>query len=128
MDTNEHSLFIVNGVDITQNITVPSYKVNEFSVSSEWNDANEVTHKDVIRKRVKGSFTVLFDNPTDYTNFLQLIDENTTPGDYVIATVYLNNKNRVVTRNFFINMEPQNEMPFMGRKELDGFDIDIEEC
>lgn len=125
---NEHSLFIVNGVDLTHNITVPSYKVNEFSVSSEWNDANEVRHKDVIRKRVKGSFTVMFDNITDYNNFLQLIDENTTSGDYIIATVFLNNKNRVVTRNFFIDMDPQNEVPFMGRRELDGFDIDIEEC
>ena len=127
MNTIESSLFVVNGVDITRFITVPSYKVNEFSVSSEWTDANEVTHRDVIRKRVKGSFSVLFDNEKDYTDFLKLIDENTTPGDYIIATVFVNNKNRTMTKNFFIDMEPQNEIPFMGHRELDGFDVDIEE-
>ena len=126
--TNEYSLFVVNGVDVTTHITVPSYKVLEYTIGEKWTDANEVDHKDVIRKRAKGSFTVLFNDITEYTNFLSLIEDNTTTGDYIIATVYLNNKNTTKTGNFFIEMEPQNEMPFMGCREVEGFDVNIEEC
>lgn len=128
------ALFIINGTDLTSHITVPSYKVSEFPVYEEWKDANKVTHRDVIRYRVQGSFTMYFDTDAEYWDFINLIEENRTLDDYVIATVALNNKKdlnnrepKIVTKSFYISFDPVNNGPLYQRKAHEGMEVTIEE-
>lgn len=121
-------LLIINGTDLTSNIVVPTYKVESKSIYEEWTDANRVEHHDVIRSRVMGTFTLHFETESDYENFLNLINNNKTSGDYLIATVYDNRINTTVNGNFFWEMDLANNIPLFQRGSYDGIDVTIKEC
>lgn len=121
-------LFVIDEIDYTSFIKVPSYKVNALEVYEEWTDANRVTHRDVIRQRVAGGFTMIFDNQTDYLNFLNVIDTKKSVGDgHITGTFYVNNKNVAISVDVFVTCEPANELPILGIKETEGLNIAIEE-
>ena len=122
-----NSLFVVNGVDLTTHIVAPTYIMNELNVYEEWTDANKVNHRDVIRTRVTGSFDVYIDNETDFNTFVNMI-ENKSGGDYITATVYINNKDTTDTRNFFITCELPNIVPMFGRQPIDPISVELEEA
>lgn len=120
-------LFNINGTDLTRFIMVPSYKVNEFNIGEEWTDANESDHRDIVRTRVQGSFTLKFHTEDEYWDFMDLVNNNKTSGDYLLVTLFLNNKNKVVSKNIFIDFEAANTLPYFGIKEYSGFDVTIKE-
>lgn len=120
-------LIKIGDTDLTRFITVPDYKVNKVPVSKTWTDANQVSHKRILRYRIEGDFKVKFFNVDDFENFIRLIEENTNSDGYVRATVYVNNKLISTEGDFFISYEIEDFIPFIGTKDYDGFDIKIVE-
>ena len=122
-------LFVVNGLDFTQHIKVPSYKVNRNEVYEEWEDSNYLKHREITRNRVSGSFTVLYDDVAELDTFFDTINNlkaSSTTGA-IEMTVYLNNYHTVATINAFIKYTPSNEKPIFGVEKISGFEVSIEE-
>ena len=124
-------MFIINGIDFTRFITVPSYKVNELDVFDEWEDGNRRKHKYIVRSQIKGSFTLKFTNIDDFNNFFATVNSNkVATGDYagaVLATVYMVNRNAVKSTYVFITADPADTLPLFASPSYDGFDVTIEE-
>ena len=121
-------LFSINGIDYTSHITVSNpYTVNKEDVYEEWTDANYKKHKELLRSRVAGSFTMLFNDPNEYLSFLSLLNEMKEADGTTLASFYCNNIDDVVTSRYFITCTPANEMPFMGVKSISGLSITVEE-
>lgn len=120
-------LFSINGEDLTQYITVPSYNINSKDIYTAWVDANHVTHRDVTRTKVSGKFTMLFDEHNEYFEFLELIKKHKGAGGYIPVSLYVNNLNTVVNVDVFMDMEPANTLPYFGIRKYDGFEVSIEE-
>lgn len=121
-------LFDINGTDYTTFIQAPTYKVNAMEVYEEWTDGNKVNHREVVRQRVQGTFTMIFDNQVDYLAFMQVIDAYKVIGDgSVLGTFYLNNKNTTIQTKVYFNIEPANTLPFLGVKSCEGVQVTIEE-
>lgn len=122
-------LFVVNNLDFTQHIKVPSYKVNREDVYEEWEDSNYSTHREVTRKRVSGSFTLIYDDITELDTFFDTIEvEKTVSGDgSVPMTVYLNKQHETADIIAFINYTPANEKPIFGVEKVNGFEVTIKE-
>jgi hypothetical protein len=116
-------------LDLTEKITVPSYKVNTRTQFTEWTDGDLILHRDIQRQYLEGSFTLLFIDKDDYISFLDFYNEALTDGGYIQAYVYSNNKHEVVLTNIFMDFDEElaNEMPFMGIKEIDGIEVKIRE-
>lgn len=125
-------LLIINNVDFTRFIEVPSYRVNEMEIADEWVDGNRVTHKHTIRTQVKGLFTLKFTEIDDFNNFFSVIEANKIKiGDYagtVIATAYMVNRNDVHTGYYFIEADPQDTLPILGQAGWEGFEVTITEA
>ena len=122
-------LFVVDGIDFTEHIKVPSYKVNRTPVYEEWEDGNYLKHREITRTRVSGSFTVLFDDVLDFDQFVLTIEsliENSDTGA-IPMTVYINNKVITAEINAFIKYTPANEKPIYGIEKVSGFEVSIEE-
>lgn len=120
-------LFVINNVDYTKHITVPSWKVNSFDIYETWEDGNWVTHREKHRSKVKGTFTMYFDDITEFDNFMNALQTQKTSEGYIIATVYVTNLNTTKSGNFYIDCDPANNKPLFDKTRHDGFDVTIEE-
>lgn len=136
------SLFKMGNVDYTRFITVPSYKVTSKPVTKEYEDINMVSHKQYVRNKVEGSFTLKFfddksydENYNSYTaaeNFQAFFDAYNSlrsSNGLIEIEVYVNNLNTTKTIKAYLDMEPSNTLPYMNAsgKDYDGFDVTITE-
>lgn len=145
-------------VDFTDCLVAPNYKVNRLPVSEEWEDANWVKHYVSPRKRIQGTFEMLFTTKERYYYFLDLLRKNeeyedtiTMPGgdtfkrkrgpgivklklqvnnelDDFSSDDYQNKVPKVYIGYFKIVYEPTWFIPFIGIKEYDALEVEIEEA
>ena len=120
-------LLQINGHDYSSCVKVPSWNVNTLPVYEEWTDANYVTHRDILRNRVSGKFTLVFHDEEKYYQYLDDIANGTTPEGYIILTVYSNNTNALSTGNFFLDQSIKNSIPIIGSKDFEGIEVTINE-
>ena len=113
-------------VNYTNKILVPTYKVNNKSEFTEWTDADLVLHRDHLRYRAEGSFTLIFIDQQEYVDFLDHYRDALADG-YIQAKIYLNNTHRNKTTEVFLDFELANEMPFMGVKDVEGIEVTLKE-
>lgn len=122
-------LFVINGVDYTNRITMPTYKVSDMPVYTEWEDSNWTTHRNIHTWKAEGSFTLKFQTKEEFMSFMDQINELRLKDGTVKCSVYLNNKNTTKENVYlFIDYDVQNTLPYMGGyKDYDGFDVTIKE-
>ena len=124
--TTPQRLFIVGGVlDLTEYITVPSYKVNLRDVYEEWTDNNKTTHQDVVAKKVQGSFSVHFETLEEYLTFIATMKELKKQNRAYDCSVYCNNTLEAYNIEMFIDYDPPNVMPYIGIKDYDAIEIEV---
>lgn len=123
----EGPMFVMNGNNYTQHIKVGTYNLNKEDVVEEWKDANYSRHEEFIRTQVKGSFTMIFDNPTEYRAFLDELVACKGAGGTTLASFYCFNTDELITAQYYIKYSPTNDMPFIGNQSVDGLVITVEE-
>lgn len=119
------ALFKIGGRDYTRNIPVPNYTVNRLPSYYEWTDANRLTHRDVVRYQIAGDFKVRFASKAEYLDFIHTIRDGMTRG-YVTCELYVNNEDRTMTADCFIDFAPSNLLPLAGQT-FDALDVTIVE-
>lgn len=122
-----YPLLVINGHDYTTSIKAGSYKVSAQPDYEEWYDANRHRHIDIRREVIGGSMTMLFTDIKEYYQFLNDVQESTTPFGYLPVTVYLNKQNELRIGNFFLSYDPKDMIPFIGTSKDDGFELQITE-
>lgn len=132
MSITSQRLFVLgtgnNTLDITEFIQVPTYKVDESPLGDSWQDSNWYSHNDIVRYKAKGTFTVWFDDISDYEAFTDFIETNRTNDGFVTCGIYINKKHTFRSNvELQIQWEPQNDLPLYGMKQHDGYEITIEE-
>lgn len=120
-------LFRIGDNDYTRFITVPSYKVNREKEEVEWVDVTKTKHKEIVRTRVKGDFSMLFETIEDLYSFLDDVENNTTTGNYIHAFVYEQKRRELVESDYYIDFTLQNDKPYYGIKSRSAFTVNIEE-
>lgn len=120
-------MFVLNDVDYTQHILVPSYNVQRKPVTKEWEDATYTKHKDLLRWRLEGSFTIYFDDVGELGSFLDNLTNMRGVDNYIEADLY-DNDTRTLKHSFYsIDVSLVNDKPYYGRKKHDGYSVSIEE-
>lgn len=120
-------LFEFNGTDYTHHIQVPNYTVNRQPVFTSWEDANGITHRDVTRQRISGSFTVWFDSPAAQIAFFAALNAAMAGTGYLHCRLYINNLDTVVDADVFVDYSIKNELPLLGRGNHGGTVIKLTE-
>ena len=123
------NLLVIGAYDFTQHIKVPSWKVNKEPKYKEWEDANYLTHREITRTEVSGSFTLIYDDISDLDFFFDTVDALVTasPTGAIPMTLYCNNIHNTETVNAFINFTPANEKPRMFAGGLSEFEVTVKE-
>lgn len=125
-------LFVINGVDFTNHITVPNYRMNRKDVGDTWTDGNKTEHVYIVRQQIEGAFTFRADSVETYKLFCKTVNENKiTTGKYsgaVLASMYLNNEDAFVSAYVRLSFDPKNELPYIdANKKRDGFEVTVKE-
>jgi hypothetical protein len=120
-------MFMIGDNDYTKYITVPSYKVNKNPITTEWTDVLKTKHQEVVRTRIEGTFSMLFDDPVELDKFLDDVENNMTTGNYIHLKVYENKRRDLIESDFFIEFELQNDRPYFRIKTHETFEVQIEE-
>ncbi|MBQ5473201.1 MAG: hypothetical protein IIT65_00540 [Lachnospiraceae bacterium] len=122
-----YALFTFNGIDYSDKILMPSYKINSQPLYEEWQDANGITHRDYVRNRVSGTFDIYFTDVNDFYTFVNSL-KNTRRLDLTYEiTLYINNELTARTIYAYISYEFSEEEPIMSIQH-DSFTIEIEEA
>ena len=114
-------IFKVNNIDFSGNVVAENYNVNFEDIFQEWTDGGYVKHKDIIRRRLVGSFEMFFPDATSLEVFyLALSTSKTTASTYPV-NLKANNEGVGVLRSayVFIDMKPVRRR----RNNDDAFDI-----
>lgn len=121
-------LFKMGDYDLTERITLPSYKVNGINQYEEWKDADYTLHREITRNQIKGTFTVKFYSVDEYEEFLEALADATQEDGSVEAEVYMHNLRQVRDTYVFLEFDPKNTLPNINMgKDYDGFDITVTE-
>lgn len=126
--TTSQRLFIVGGVmDLTNFIVVPSYQVNLMDGYEEWTDNNKVTHRDIVSQKAKGSFQLKFETLEQFQTFMIVMKDYKKQNGAYDCIVFCNNMLSTYNTEMFIDFEAANVMPFIGAKDYDPIDVNVEQ-
>lgn len=126
--STSYPLFIVAGVmDLTNFIVVPSYQVNLQDGYEEWDDNNKVHHRDIVSRKAKGSFQVKFETLEQFQTFMIVMKDYKKQNGAYDCSVYCTNMLAPYNTEMFIDFDPPNVMPYIGSKDYDPIDINVEE-
>lgn len=115
-------------LDLTNFITVPSYKVSNKKGYDSWQDSNWNTHREVVYKKLSGSFTLWFDDMKDLDNFLNFVANAELQDSSILCDVYDNDSRTLMTDKYmFIDFDIQNDVPLYGHTQHDGYEITVVE-
>ncbi len=120
-------LYSINGIDITKNIITNSYSMNAEDVYEEWTDANYRKHREVIRQRVGGRFTLKFLTEETYTDFVSLVANCKSASGSVPVTAFVTNQNREVEAEMYIAFSPQVYKTKANGKVITSFEVEVSE-
>ena len=87
----DYTIFKVNSTDYTPQLIRQDYHLTRADVVETWTDANYKTHLEVVRTRVAGSLKLLFQNPTDYDNFLTTLSGVRSADGYYTLQLHVDN-------------------------------------
>lgn len=120
-------LFKMGEIDFTKCIKASTYKVNSKDVYNEWTDGNYKVHRDVVRSKVEGTFSLYFQTVEKEQEFFDTLNSLTGTGGHTPVSVYVNNHHEIRDIEVFIEIDPTNEKPFMGLSEYEGFELKLTE-
>ena len=99
------TLFGIGQKDYSKMIIEGSYKVYKEDVTHGWEDGNCRKHRDIIRTRTSGSFTLMLNSWAEYGQLLSDLATVKTGTEYAL-TVFAVNTNEQVTGSFFMKLPP----------------------
>lgn len=96
------NLFLIGTKNYSNNILNDTFSVHDEALFNEWTDGNYTTHRDYLRNKASGTFTMRFRKLSEYEEFVNRLGNKRTSGGYYVCTVHCNNTNTTKTCNLFI--------------------------
>lgn len=100
-------VFAIGQNDYSAKVVLDTYSVNQKDIFTSWEDANGLTHRDVYRRKVSGSFDMMISSLAEYQEFISDVEEHTQNGGFVSCRIAVNNLNTEdVQKDLFISYAP----------------------
>ena len=122
-------IFFLDNNDYSANVVANNYNINLEDVVQEWTDGGQVLHRDVVRQRIQGTFTMFFKEAEDLAEFLDRLKAvKTLRGTYPIK-IKVNNDSitEMQSINAFVDLKPTRHRDLKWRDAYDPFEVTIQE-
>lgn len=121
-------MFKIGSKNYSGNVVANNYNVSQNSVYKSWSDAFGVEHRSETRKRITGTFTMMFKTIEEYETFL-LDLENNRDDDGTNEILIAINKPVNITKhiNAFIEFETTRKLDGQWNDAIDSFKVTVKE-
>lgn len=117
-------LLKIDGIDFTKYINDSTYNVSSQSVYEEWTDANYKNHRAETRKRIEGSFDMVFVTSSEYDAFINKLGNS----NLVTMEVYVGGMiNKLVTSKFYYKIKTQSHREISNTHIFNKINVTLEE-
>jgi len=122
------TIFKLNNVDYSAHVVADSYNVNFEDIYNEWKDGGQVTHRDIIMQKLRGTFNMYFADEAELQTFISALGACQTNNAYP-AQLKANNQtvSTLVSKNVFIDFKPVRKRDPAWKDVFDIFEVTIEE-
>ena len=124
------TIFKLNDVDFSDYVVASEYNVNLKDIYQEWTDGGQVKHRDVVARKLQGTFQMYFETETALQTFITaLANCKTTANTYPVKAKANNDTVASLqsSRNVFLDFEPVRKRDQGGVNRFDTFEVTIEE-
>lgn len=122
-------IFKLGTTDWSWCVVAENYNVNYENVYNEWTDGGQVKHRDVIRRRLQGTFLMYFPTESDLQDFISNL--NMIERENHTYLVYLKNNNDdiedLTSTYMFIDYKPVRRRSPSGEDVFDTIEVTVEE-
>lgn len=129
MATND-TIFKLNNVDYSAHVVAEEYTVNLKDIYQEWTDGSQTKHRDVVAKKIQGTFQMYFETDTDLQTFITaLANCKTSSNTYPVILKANNNSVASLTtsKNVFLDFEPVRKRNAKWDDVFEVFEVTVEE-
>lgn len=124
------TIFKLNDVDYSEHVVAESYNVNYEDVYKEWTDGGQVKHRDVVARKLRGTFQMYFKTEANMQSWLNALVACKT--DFNTYPVKLKANNDTVnsltaSKNMFIDFKPVRKRDAAWNDVFEVFEVTVEE-
>ena len=83
--------FAIASQDLTDAVDIQNFDVNEEPVYTSWTDINGTEHRDYIRTRIEGRFTLGFSDATAFASAVSTIQTALATTGHAQIQIFVNN-------------------------------------
>lgn len=124
-------VFKLNDVDYSANVVAEGYQVNLKDIYQEWKDGGQVTHRDVVGKKIEGTFQMYFATESSLQSFLTALASAKTLYNTYPVKVKANNDtidSLTASKNVFLDFEPVRKRNAAWADVYEVFEVTIKEA
>lgn len=122
-------IFKIGTIDYSEHVVAEGYNVNYEPLLKEWTDGAQVKHRDVIGRKIRGKFTMYFEDATAMQTFLDDVESRTASTNACRVNLKVNNADDIdalVDTYVFIDFKPVRKNT-TGSDRFDTFEVTVEE-
>lgn len=120
-------LFKIGNTDYTSHINAQDFRVNNNEVFSSWTDINGSEHRDHIRKKISGRFTLGYSSLTDYATAVAALESALATNGYAACQVYAVNDGTTHSINAYLTFEGLGKYDFKNDRQWQTLEVQITE-
>ena len=124
------TIFKLNTTDYSAYVVAEDYNVNLKPIYQEWTDGGQVKHRDIVAKKLQGTFQMYFATATALQTFLTaLANCKTTANTYPVQLKANNDTVDTLTasKNVFLDFEPVRKRNAKWDDVFEVFEVTVEE-
>ena len=126
----DNTIFKLNTTDYSAYVVAENYNVNLKPVYQEWKDGGQVKHRDIVAKKLQGTFQMYFDTATNLQTFLTALANCKTTANTYPVQLKANNDTIAslqTSKNVFLDFEPVRKRNAKWDDVFEVFEVTVEE-
>lgn len=124
------TIFKLNTTDYSAYVVAEDYNVNLKPIYQEWTDGGQVKHRDIVAKKLQGTFQMYFDTAAHLQTFLTALTNCKTTANTYPVQLKANNDTIAslqTSKNVFLDFEPVRRRDAMWADAFEVFEVTVEE-
>lgn len=126
----DDTIFKLNDVDYSDHVVANGYNINLKDIYQEWVDGGQVKHRDVIAKKLQGTFQMFFETNAELQGFITALTGCRTIDNTYPVKLKANNSSVAslsASKNVFIDFEPVRKKAPTWADTYEIFEVTVEE-
>ena len=117
--------FKIGNTDFSEAVDRQNYAVDNETVTVPWTDINGTEHRDFVRTRLTGRFTLGYSDATAFAAAISAISSAVATNGYASCSVYANNDGTTHTADCYLTLRGGAKYDFTNDRQWQTVDVEL---